>query len=45
MSVPLAGWYKVRVVVVRKYFSLLQVDQTSCGTHQAFCSLIKLAGP
>jgi len=31
--------------VVRKDFSLLQDDQTSYGTHQAFCSLIQPAGP
>ena len=35
VSVLLAGWYGVRVLMGRKDFSLLQNDQTGCGTHQA----------
>ena len=36
-SGPLAGWYRVRVLVGRKDFSLLQKNQTSSGAQPAFC--------
>lgn len=37
MSVPLAGWYRVQVLVGRRDFSLLQNDEARSEAHAALC--------
>jgi len=38
-SVPLAGWYWVRVLVERKDFSLLLNNQTGSWAHPTSCTI------